>query len=95
MGQNPNAYIDKPIWEGCMHVIPTSDILERKHYTVLKQIGVFQDQRGGRSEQTARLLRQWNNLVCYANAVIDIILLHFSKPGESTGPGLNAVLLGG
>lgn len=31
-------------------MIPTSDILERKHYKVLKQIGVFQDQRGGRSE---------------------------------------------
>lgn len=77
-----------------MLVIPTSDILERKHCEDLKQIGVFQDQRGGRSEKTAGFLRQWNDLVCYANAVIDIILLLLSKPGERAVPGLNAVLLG-
>lgn len=34
-----------------MRVIPASNILERKCYEVLKKIGVFQDQRRGRSEQ--------------------------------------------
>lgn len=58
---------------------------------------VFSRTRGEEevSSQSSGFLRQWNYLVCYANAVMDVILAHFSKPIENAVPRLNSALLSG